>query len=243
MRGSMETNSKDKPGRVDGFGRAYAGSQRQIQTYVNLRPLELANKILVQLSPPPPPDSRIRWVSPLASENFAEYRDEGFLRVLRLDKFARDLQEFWPERGPSCDALGILESGQEGGVVLVEAKSHVSELNSECQAKDSESVKMIESALGETKRWLGIQESFNWRQPYYQTANRYAFLYFLRKRQISAWLVNVYFLNDPHFKNSRPPGVPEDWKAAIEDVERTLGLVERDVPYTVKLFLEASEGY
>jgi hypothetical protein len=79
--------------------------------------------------------------------------------------------------------------------------------------------------------------------PYYQTANRYAFLYFLRKRQIRAWLVNVYFLSDPHFKNSGAPGVPEHWKAAIEDVERALGLVERNVPYTMTLFLEASEGY
>jgi hypothetical protein len=239
----METNSKDKPRRVDEFGRAYAGSQRQIQTYVNLRPLELANEILVQLSPAPPPDSRIHWVSPLASDKFAEYRDEGFLHVLGLDKFARDLLEFWPGRGPSWDALGILDLASESGFVLVEAKSHTSELQSECQAEDPESVKKIQKALGETKRWLGIQESFDWTRPFYQAANRYAFLYFLRKRQILAWLINVYFLNDPHFKNSRPPRVPDDWKGAIEDVERTLGLVERDVPYTVKLFLEASEGY
>jgi hypothetical protein len=243
LRGSMETNSKDKLGRVDEFGRAYAGSQRQIQTYVNLRPLWLAREILVRLCTAPPLDSGIRWVSPLAAEKFVEYRDEGFLRVLGLDRFARDLQEFWPERGPSWDALGILELGSESGVVLVEAKSHISELQSECQAEDPESMKKIQRALGETKRWLGIEESLDWTRPFYQAANRYAFLYFLRKRQIPAWLINVYFLNDPHLKNSRPPRDPKDWQAAIEDSGRTLGLVDRDVPYTVNVFLEASEGY
>ena len=245
---SMESSTKfgdaREHHRMDDFGRAYAGSQRQIQTYVNLRPLELAEKVLAQLSPPPPPASRIRWVSPLASEKFTEYRDEEFLHVLDLDKYLIDLREFWPDRGPSWDALGCLESPSGGGVVLVEAKSHGSELQSACKAGDPRSLKKIQEAMAQTKEWLRIPNpaSCDWTKPFYQAANRYAHLYFLRSRGIQAWLVNVYFLNDPHFKDSGPR-VPANWKAPMEDVEKALGLSGRDVPYTAKLFVEASEFY
>jgi hypothetical protein len=229
--------------RVDSFGRAYAGSQRQIQTYVNLRPLELAEKILAQLSLPPFPTSSIRWASPLASDGYKEYRDKDFLRALNLDKYSSDLREFWPTRGPSWDALGVVDLPLSQGVLLVEAKSHSTELQSECKAEEG-SMKKIEEALAEAKRWLRIPnpDSYDWTKPFYQAANRYAHLYFLRSRGIQAWLLNMYFLNDPHFKDSAPRAAGE-WQGPIHEVEEALGLTGMDVPYTAKLFLEASEDY
>jgi hypothetical protein len=145
--------------------------------------------------------------------------------------------------GPSWDALGRLEGDSGGGIVLVEAKSHVLELKSQCQAGNLESLGKIAKAFAETKEWLNVEQSCDWTKPYYQSANRYTLLYFFRKRAIEAWLVNVYFLNDPHFKNPAAPLTREEWKSAIEDVARALGLAGRDVPYTGELFLEASEGY
>jgi hypothetical protein len=229
--------------RVDSFGRAFAGSQRHIQTYVNLRPLELASEVLEALSPTPPPRSRIRWVSPLAMKRFVEYRDDKFLCVLGLGQYSSDLREFWPEGGPSWDALAVIETGSRPGCVVVEAKSHISELESQCEAKNPGSREKITRALDETKAWLGVARSLDWTKPYYQSANRLAFLYFLRSRQIQAWLVNVYFLSDPHFKDPPPPRSPAEWEPAIDDMKQALGLSGRDVPYTGKLFLEAAEGY
>jgi hypothetical protein len=243
MQHSAKTLDARERHRVDDFGRAYAGSQRQLQTYVNLRPVEFSSKVLEVLSPPPTSNSKLRWVSPLAAERFLEYRDEDFLRVLRLDKYARDLRQFWPGRGPSWDALGILDSASRDGVVLVEAKSHISELESQCQAESQDSVEKISIALAETKRWLGVPESTDWTSRYYQFANRLAFLYFLRSRQIQAWLVNVYFLNDPHFKNPPAPQKVSEWEGAIEKVNDALGLTRKNVSYLGKLFLDAAGGY
>jgi hypothetical protein len=229
--------------RVDDFGRAYAGSQRQIQTYVNLRPLELSYKVLKVLSPPPAQNSTLRWVSPLAREKFVEYRDEEFLRVLGLERLASDLREFWPEGGPSWDALGVIETGSRPGCVLVEAKSHISELVSQCQATNPRSLKKIQKALEEAKGWLRVPRCVDWTERFYQSANRLAFLRFLRSRGIEAWLVAVYFLSDPHFKDPPPPHSPAEWEPAIDDMKQALGLSGRDVPYTGKVFLEASGGY
>lgn len=246
MQRSTETDSKEMRPRVDCFGRAFAGSQRQIQTWVNLRPVELSNKTLevLSLSPSPPPESKLRWVSPLASDRFAEYRDEEFLCVLGLKDLSNELREFWPKGGPSWDALGVLNSPSGQGFVLVEAKSHSTELQSECKAKDPESLKKIQESLTKTQAWLGVSdlEPRGWMKPFYQAANRLAHLYFLRSRGIQAWLVNVYFLNDPHFGDTAPRS-PEDWNAPIEAVERALGLAGKQVRFTAQSFLEATDCY
>jgi hypothetical protein len=55
---------KDR-GRVDASGRAYAGSQRQIQTYVNDFPDVLNKTIADSLGSRFPDSARMRWVSPL----------------------------------------------------------------------------------------------------------------------------------------------------------------------------------
>jgi hypothetical protein len=208
-----------------------------------MRPLEFGEKLLAQISPVFLPASKIRWVSPLASENFTEYRDERFLGVLGLERYSGELQEFWPKGGPCWDALGTLESPSGLGVVLVEAKSHGSELVGELKAKDPESLRKIGEALAETKkRRCGPNpDSYDWTRPYYQAANRLVFLHFLRSRKVEAWLANVYFLNDPHFRDS--PHSPDEWGPIIDNMKQALGLVGRDMPYTVNLFLEASDGY
>lgn len=243
MRDSSGKAGAERQRRVNEFGRAFAGSQRHIQTYVNLRPVELSHKVLEVLPAKLQSNAMLRWVSPLATENLVECRDEEFLHVLGLDEHINALREYWPDGGPSWDALGRLESDSGNGIVLVEAKSHISELKSECQAESLESLGKIVKALAETKEWLNVDQSCDWTKPYYQSANRYALLYFFRKRAIETWLVNVYFLNDPHFKNPTAPRTPEEWKPAIENVAKALGLPGRDVPHTAKLFLEASEGY
>ena len=233
----------EKGERLDESGHAYAGSQRQLQNYVNLRPLEFAEKVLASLSLPPFPSSTIRWVSPLASDGYKEYRDEDFLCALDLHHLCGALRDFWPQGGPCWDALGIVDTPSGRGPLLVEAKSHVSELQSECKAEAVSSMKRIRAALEETKKWLRIPnpDHFDWLKPYYQTANRYAHLCFLRSRGIQAWLANVYFLKDPHFKDS--PQKREQWSVAIENVERSLGVTGKGIPYSAKLILEASCCY
>jgi len=228
--------------RVDDLGRAYAGSRLQIQTYVNRRSEELSQRVLDALPSLASMDARLRWVSPLEGEKFAEYRDRDFLRAIGLEHLDSALVEFWPRRGPSWDALAVVEVPRDPdrrGVVLVEAKSYPGEIyvKNGCQALSPRSRRKIEAALAQTKRWLGVPEDIDWMGRLYQSANRLAHLYFFREIvDIPAWLVNVYFLGDP-----RSPTTREDWQVALAQVKAELGLTGIAVPYTAKLFLEAKD--
>ena len=92
------------------------GSQRWLQHFVNHDPLVLDAAIGV---------GPIKWLSPLSSDDFAEYRDKAFLDRLGITLHRRPLDSFWPSRGPQWDALGRADSGE---CVLVEAKAHVAEV-------------------------------------------------------------------------------------------------------------------
>ena len=96
---------------------------------------------------------------------------------------------------------------------------------------------MIEIALQKTKRWLGVAEDVDWTGPLYQSANRFAHLYFFRQVvDVQAWLVNAYFINDPHF-----PTTLENWHSALKQVKKELGLTGIRVPNTAELFLDAKD--
>jgi len=225
--------------RVDRFGRAYKGSQRQIQTYVNLRPIELSQRIVEILTPSPPSDAHLDWVSPLATKGYAEYRDSEFLEVLQLGKYTDALSEFWPTQGPCWDALATLSGDPFKGVILVEAKSYLNEIYSEGTKAEGSSLRQIEKALAETKAWLAVPEFADWKGPLYQSANRLAHLYFLRQvAGVPAWLVNLYFLNDPY-----KPTTLKEWGIGLRRVKQELGLNEIVVPYFVELFLKSADSY
>ena len=91
--------------RTDPAGRAFAGSQRQIQTYVNLHPDALNAAILRAFPELGKASVELEWVSPLEKDGFAEYRDEAFLAALGRSDLAAALAAFWPRGGPQWDAL------------------------------------------------------------------------------------------------------------------------------------------
>ena len=65
---------RDNPSRVDAVGRTFAGSQRQIQSYVNEWP-ELLNNAVAECLSLNHQGMDVNWVSPVRSGRFAEYRD------------------------------------------------------------------------------------------------------------------------------------------------------------------------
>ena len=228
----------DRNRRVDSLGRAYAGSQLQIQLWVNRRSSELAQAMLSVLPFLASLNPKIRWVSPLEGAAFAEYQDRDFLRAVALDGCAAKLSRFWPRGGPVWDALAVVETARTPdcrGVLLVEAKSHVREIyGGGCKAS-ARSRKAIEEALEPTKRWLGASSDSDWTGTLYQSANRLAHLYFFRVVMgVPAWLINVYFINDPHSPTSRA-----EWEVALVGVKAQLGLAGTSVPHAADLFLEA----
>ncbi len=223
------------PLRTDAAGRAHAGSQRQIQTYVNERPSELCQAVAASLQPYNVEALTIRWVSPLATDNYSEYRDAEFLEIIGAGNLASKLREFWPPEGPCWDALARIEGG---GCVLVEAKSHIKEVYGNGCGASSPSRLLIQSSIMRTKEWLGLTSDADWLGPLYQSANRLAHLYFFRETgNIDAFLVNIYFTGDPHadFSTNR-----QQWDDGISLVNDQLGIVSR-VPYSGSLFLEAAQ--
>jgi hypothetical protein len=210
-----------KAERQDEFGRAYKGSKLQIQIYVNRRTDELSCAILAALAPKVPTGFTIDWKSPLEGEKFVEYCDADFLRALGLARLSAQLMEFWPSGGPVWDALATVSEGSEPvGYILVEAKSYLDEMKTDCKATSEASLSKINKSLTNTKRWLGVNENIEWKKGLYQSANRLAHLYFLSEvAGLQTWMVNLCFVGDPHHLTS-----VSEWRDGLDSSKRRLGI-------------------
>jgi len=161
----------------------------------------------------------ITWLSPLASDQFAEYRDGSFLEQIGKGDLQPALKKFWPARGPQWDALG---KTSQGDVLLVEAKAHVAEMCSPGTAAGPGSRSQIETTLDEVAQYLGANaDRAAWTDFFYQIANRLAHLHFLRASGVPAWLVFVNFLGD---KEMEGPTTQEAWEAAYQVAFHVMGL-------------------
>jgi hypothetical protein len=229
--------------RVDETGLAFAGSMLQAQLYVNDRTDELNRAILAELPELARLNPEIRWVSPLRGGGFKEFWDARSLRELGFDELAERLSDWWPTGGPHWDALARLEfPAGVRGVLLVEGKSYPDEMldNKGLSATSPRSIEKITRALEETQRWLAVDTPLEaWLRPYYQTANRLAALYWLRRElgDDRAWLVHLCFLNDPTHKSPRLRSTREQWELAFAAAAAHLGL-QKSVPNYAHVFLD-----
>lgn len=159
----------------------------------------------------------VRWVSPLARDDFAEYRDAAFLEMLGLSRLAGALADFWPRRGPQWDALGLTADG----VVLVEAKAHLGEFLSPPSAASAESRRRIDRAFAAVRDELGVTTGGDWTTTYYQFCNRLAHHHFLLRHGVRSHLLMVGFVGDAEMNG---PATAAEWLAAIGEAERATGL-------------------
>ena len=224
--------------RTDELGRAFAGSQLQMQVYVNRRSSELSIAIETAIWKNLLPTREILWVSPLEDKKFAEYRDSRFLEALQLQQHCTALASFWPSGGPRWDALGTVQnhsSRQQHAILLVEAKSYPREVyGNGCDATPA-SLQRIEKSLAQAKQWFNVPLTTDWIGPLYQSANRLAHLYFFREVvSVEAWLINLCVLNDPH-----SPTNAAEWERGLDRIKHELGFKQRNIPYTVDVFLPA----
>jgi hypothetical protein len=193
------------------------GSLKWTQLVVNECP-ELINMPLREACHLPL-DTEISWLSPISSDEFAEYRDEAFLERLRTRLEKRPLKMFWPSRGPQWDALGRSRGGE---VFLVESKAHVAEMLSPGTRALGKSKLFIEKSLKETQSFLGVDPGIDWSAVLYQYTNRLAHLYLLRElNRVPAYLVFMYFVGD---REMGSPSTKEEWKSAAQVVRGVLGL-------------------
>ena len=222
-------------GRSDELGRAFAGSQLQMQIYTARRSDALSQAVIGALGLDEA-SARIDWRSPREKDYFAEPMDGAFLQAVDVKDDERKLPAFWPASGPRWDALGLLDTGNgEPTILLVEAKSYPAEMfGSGCTASDPRSVALIDASLRRAKDYFGVDQAADWKGPLYQYANRLAHVYFLREvLGREAVLVNACFVGDAEPRSTTRGA----WDTALQDVKRGLGFNGRAVPHTVDVFL------
>jgi hypothetical protein len=199
----------------------HRGSQRWIQWFVNHAPDVLNEQIGIGV---------IDWRSPLATDRYAEYRDQAFLDRLGVSLY-EPLSSFWPRGGPQWDALG---SGRDGTAVLVEAKAHINELFSPATGACETSLAAIQRSLRNTASALGVGEGFDWSKQFYQYGNRLAHAHFLQMNGVPVVMAFVYFVGDADVKG---PQSRDDWQQAIKTVHQALGLVHAP-PFVRDVFID-----
>lgn len=210
------------------------GSLKDLQIAINKKKDFLDNEISKVIGK----KMDINWKSPLKVDQYAEYRDEDFLRVLGLNNMNYSLKNFWPINGPQWDALGV--NGNE--IILVEAKANIPEMASPgTGAKSIKSIKKIKDSLNEVKKYLNISNSINWAGTFYQYTNRIAHLYYLRVlNNINANLLFIYFINDVTVDGPKTKG---EWLGAIQTMECFLGLNKQHKlkKYIYDVFIDFSD--
>ena len=179
----------------------------------------------------------IDWRSPRPPK-YLEYRNGKALKALDLERLEPELAKFWPPRGPVWDALGVGVGTEER--FLVEAKAHIPELVSSPTGAQGSSLQQIRRRLDAVKRSLGSGAPADWSGPFYQYANRLAYLGWLRSHDVPAFLVSIYFTN--------APDVPEpvsslQWEGALAVLRSYLGLGRRGLKqYVLDIFIDAVQG-
>ena len=210
------------------------GSLKLIQTLVN-EYSHVFNSKLAHIT-----GEQITWISPLESDEYAEYRDTAFLEKLKVNTEAVEkLKDFWPRNGPQWDALGKFG---DNGVLLVEAKANLPELVSPPSSATSPiSQQLIAQSLEETKAYIDATPGADWSGIYYQYLNRITHLYFLRVlHNVPAFLVMIYFIGD---QSVTSPTSEDEWKVAIQSMHQTLGIPNKHSldPYILNLFIHVNE--
>ena len=210
------------------------GSQKWLQRLVNEKPCLLDNQLV--MAGVVAPTEAVNWLSPLANDGYAEYRDERVLARLGVELTKRPLTTFWPRGGPQWDGLGKTENGR---LLLVEAKSHIGELKSYSKAGSRSSAK-IQQSLQEVQSALGVSARSDWSQTYYQYANRLAHLWLLREANgLPARLLFIYFVGDEEMNGPKTKG---EWEVAIAQVEAYLGLQEHLLRQAVhRIFIDVAQ--
>lgn len=197
--------------------KATRGSQKWLQVAVNRHP-EIVNDA-IRASAKVLTGTAIEWLSPLASDDYVEYRDQAFVRKLGLVLKDRPLFDFWPRRGPVWDGLARTSTGES---LLIEAKAHIAEMISPASKASPSSLKLVEKGLAETRAALAHRTTVSWSSTFYQYTNRIAHLYFLRTlNRKKVRLIFLYFVGATDVSG---PTSRAEWEGAIKVTEAYLGL-------------------
>lgn len=187
-------------------GRGKKGSKFWVQTIINSdMKIELERQIGI---------GKINWVSPLAKDNYVEYKlNQDY--IVELIGIPKSSYNFWPANQPQWDAIGMTENT----IVLAEGKAHIGELKSSLSARKEESKMLICETMKKVFNECYIRGDFEkWKRNYYQLGNRLTFLNIMNElvkidgRQVKLVLLNI--VNDP----THIPTSEVEWENSYSDI-------------------------
>ncbi|WP_321477713.1 hypothetical protein [uncultured Paludibaculum sp.] len=131
----------------------------------------------------------------------------------------------WPQTGNvmNWDAVGWATTAEGPELILVEAKSHLAEVNSECGAKEIGGLPKIRRFLDQAKQSYGVPIEADWLKPHYQYCNRLAMLAFLSAHGIPAHLVFLYLTGDC-VPGAKCPPAASGWQPTLAAMKSRIQL-------------------
>jgi hypothetical protein len=188
--------------------------------------------------------SKIEWLD--FEFKSGEMWPDAELKGMEFLKNEESLQEnwnnFWPVGGGihNWDAVGWVCSDRIRELLLVEAKAHIGEIKTDCQAKYPGSINKIRESFGIVKNSLGVSSEIDWMKDYYQVTNRIASLYFLHQQKIHSHLLFVYFIGDLCGAGRNSPQSEREWQQVLNAQDRHIGLPKGHIleNWINKLFLK-----
>ncbi|MFC1497763.1 hypothetical protein ACFLS1_04710 [Verrucomicrobiota bacterium] len=193
------------------------GSEHWLRVLVNEKPDLISKEIASEFGWQKKTD--LKWVSPIKKDGYAEYYDQSFLDLLEIKNLKVPLNKFWPARGPRWDGLARTDDGK---IVLVEAKAHISECVDYKSKASPKSYSLIKRSLDDAKRAFKANPDANWEEPFYQHANRLAHLYYLHTlNKKDAYMVFINFANADDISE---PATRAQWEGAVKLTNKCLGL-------------------
>lgn len=195
-------------------GLAKKGSKFWMQAIVNT---EMQNRLNSLIGEP------LHWLSPIKGTHadYAEYelRQDYICNAVGITskQEKKRIFSFWPNRQPQWD--GIALSKDKKVLYLVEAKAHLSELNSKMAATSSDSKQLITDSMQNVfDRYYPGGDFCFWTDHYYQLGNRLTFLHKLnenlKENNLEVKLVLLNIVGDYTYK----PTSEDEWKNHYKDV-------------------------
>lgn len=149
----------------------------------------------------------------------------------------------WPQSGNSMnwDLIGFTKINNLTTWILVEAKAHIGELEQSCGATINSFLK-IEKALEKAAANSNIEilPQNPWTKKYYQLANRIYVLDLLKRSDINAKLLNIYFVGDVLEKRKSPQNQKE-WSQKIGEMKKYLNIQNAGELGISDLYLEVNK--
>lgn len=210
------------------IGHGY-GSEWHLLRYLGYHRLRLQEEILSKTG-----GDNIQWLDfRFSNINKSLNHDRELKGVEFLDEYIKKLwRNYWPQTGnvQNWDAVGQLLTNDKREWLLVEAKSHVGELRSDCCAKSKSRQKIIDAMEQAMRSYHAeVIPVEQWLSPYYQFCNRLAMLHFLNFEcdpTVSANLVMIYFYGD-RVPYKECPNSPAEWKLFLGKLYQEVGLVKQ----------------